>query len=209
MLASILPNPLLNYWNKLIHFIVVQAQPTFAVSGSSFTLVTSAFKNKVATAQHREQESRKCLEGYGVPIEVKDELDKTIFKFVFAENTVGGNDEARLCLKSVAGTTWDACEDYEECVKTLAETWEKRVEEGGSKLRVDIFLPEEDVMVGKKGMNYFEECWGGERRGKGIKVETVRWDGTDHESVMSLTQGAVGRMLSILKGSRTEDMVMR
>lgn len=192
-----------------MHFFAVQAQPTFTASGSSFTLVTSAFKDEVATAQQREQEARKCLDGYGIPVDVKAELDKMVFKYAFAENTMGVNDEARLCLKSVAGTTWGACEDYPECVRALAETWERRFEEGGSKLRVDIFLPEEDLMVGKKGMKYFEECWGEERIGKGIQVETVRWEGTDHETSMSSANGAVRRMLSVLQGSKTEGMSMQ
>jgi hypothetical protein len=58
----------------------------------------------------------------------------------------------------VGGIEWGACENYEESVRTLAEAWEKRVAEGGKALRVDIVLPEDDAMVGDKGMKYFEDC---------------------------------------------------
>ena len=107
-----------------MNFMVSTAHPTLAVSGGAFTFMTSAFKGKSKTASQREEEERKCLDGYGMPLELKEELDKAIFKYAFAENSTGGNDEARLCLKSVSGTSWDVCDNYEECVKTLAEAWD-------------------------------------------------------------------------------------
>lgn len=191
-----------------MNFLINTAQPSFAVSGSSFTLVTSAFKNKVATQTQREEESRKCLDGYGITLELKEKLDRTVFKYAFAENTTGANDEARLCLKSVSGSSWEACDNYEECVKTLADVWDVRVADGGTPLRVDIFLPEEDIMVGEKGMKYFQECWKEESRGKGVKVECVTWKGTDHDTTTSPANGAIGRMLSVVKGLRTLDYMM-
>jgi hypothetical protein len=207
-IASMLPNALLNHWNKVMSFMMNTLQPTFAVSGGAFTMVTSTFKDQVKTEKQKEEDAKKCLEGYGLPLDVKDELDGLIFKYVFAENTEGANDEARLCLRSVPGISWDAAEDYEECVKVLAEAWGRRVEEGGKPLSVSVHLPEEDIMVGDKGMMYFEECWKEENKGRGMKVECTRWKGTDHETTSSASHGAVGRMYSLVKGLRTVDSGM-
>jgi hypothetical protein len=203
-----LPNTVLNHWNKVMSFAVTTAQPAFAFSGGAFTSVASAIKDKVKTAKQKEEEGRKCLDGYGMSLELKEDLDKAIFQYAFAENSIGANDEARLCLKSVSGITWDICDNYEECVKTLAEAWDKRVAEGWKPLRVDIYLPEEDMMVGNKGMQYFEDCWKKESLGRGIKAEIVRWKGTDHETTTSPSNGAVGRMFSVVKGLRTVDSMM-
>jgi hypothetical protein len=203
-LASMLPNAVLDHWNKVMHF-ATRAQPTFAVSGGAFTLVTSAFKNKAASEKQKEEEAKKCLAGYGFAKDVKGEVDKALFKYAFAENSEGLNDEARLCLRSVSGVSWGACEDYDECVRNLAATWDKRVEEGGEPLRVDIHLPEEDIMVGVKGMKYFEECWRDENRGKGMKVEISTWEGTDHDTTVSASSEAVAKMLSTVKGLQTAD----
>ena len=199
-LASMLPDPVLNYWNKVIGFVMNTAQPTFAVSGGAFTLVTSPFKSKVATEKQKEEEARKCLAGYGLPLDVRDEVDKVVFKYAFAENSAGANDEARLCLRSVKGVSWGACEDYEEFLRTLATAWDKRVAEGGKPLRVDIHFPEEDLMVGDKGMKYFEECWRKENLGEGMKVECTRWKGTDHDTTASASNEAIGKMFSMVKG---------
>lgn len=198
-----LPNIFLNHWNKVLNFAVTNVAPAFSFSGGISTAVVSPFKDKLKGQKQKEDDERKCLDGYGIPLDLKEEVDDTFFKYAFEEDTAGMNDEARLCLKSMAGTTWGKCEDYEECVRSLAETWDKRVEEGEKALRVDIFLPEEDIMVGQKGMRYFEECWGKQRTGSGIKVECVRWKGTDHETTTSCTSGAIGRMFSIAKGLRT------
>jgi hypothetical protein len=199
-LASRLPTTLLNHWNKIMSFVVNTVQPTFAVSGGAFTLATSAFKDKVAAKKQKEEEASKCLNGYGWPLDVKEEVDKAVFKYGFAENSIGANDEARLCLKSVSGVSWDACDDYEKCVKDLAEAWDKRVSEGGKPLRVDIFLPEEDMMVGNKGMTYFENCWKEENCGKGMKVQCVRLKGTDHETTTNASNEGIGKMISVVKG---------
>lgn len=69
----------------------------------------------------KEEEEAECLQGFGISMEVKKEVNKLVFKYAFEENTVGANDEARLCLRSPIGTSWDACEDYVECARNLAE----------------------------------------------------------------------------------------
>jgi hypothetical protein len=201
-LASMLPNTLLNHWNKLTGFILNTAQPSFAVSGGAITAVTSALKPKAVTEEKKKEEVKKCLEGFGMSLQLKAEVDKLMFKYAFEEDTKGANDEARLCLKSVPGTDWDACEDYEKCVRNFAEVWGKKVKEGGPNMKVNIVLPEEDMMVGEKGMRYFEHCWREENRGEGIEVEILKLKGTNHDSTANAGEGAIEKMISELKGQK-------
>ena len=181
-------------------FIINTAQPAFAVSGGSITAVTSAFKKPiVATEEEVEEEERRCFDGYGVDLAVKEEIDKLVFKYAFAENSTGANDEARLCLKSIAGTHWDMCENYEEYISKLAKVWDKRVQDGAKPLKVNVVLPEEDAMVGEKGMRYFEACWAQEKCGTGIEVRIEKTKETDHDSTANAQEGYLGRMFQALK----------
>jgi hypothetical protein len=199
-----LPDGVIGGFNNTIRFAMTNIAPSFAFSGGVFSALTSPFKDKVKTKKKRDEEARKCLEGYGMTQDMHDAVVKNVFKYAFAEGTEGVNDEARLCLKSVSGLAWDACEDYEDFVKTLAAAWDKKVADGSKPLRVDIFLPEDDLITGMKGVKYFEECWKEESRGNGgLKVETSRWKGTDHDGTTSPENGCIGRMFTIAKGLQT------
>lgn len=119
----------------------------FAASSGAFSSISSIFKSTTATA---EDEERRCREGFGMSSELREATFKLFIKRSFGEGVKGVNDEARLCLKSTKGTHWLACEDYEEYVRELAQTWQKRVGDGCKPLGVHIVLPESDVLVGDK-----------------------------------------------------------
>lgn len=193
-----LPNSLLNHWDSVIQFVANKATPAFAgssgVLSSSFGLFSGSKK--------KEEEDRMCLECYGFSRETKEELDKNYIKYSGAESLKGGNDEARLCLKSVEGSSWDACEEYVELVSKLKEFWEKRVQEGGKKLRVKIVFGEEDIMIGKKGRQYWEDCWTQEKCGEGMEVECGELKGSDHESVIDATKGVMSDMCAAVRAIR-------
>ncbi len=153
-------------------------------------------------SQAKEGEAeKKCQEEYGISMDVLTEVEKLASKYIFKENSKGANDEARLCLKSTEGCGWDACEDYPDFVKKLNAVWEKKVDGNGGKgkLKVKILFAEEDVMIGKKGKEYFEDCWTQEKCGRGIEVECVETKGTDHDSVTDPTKGFIGPTFSAAK----------
>jgi hypothetical protein len=193
----------LNYWDNVNGFIVNRASPTLASSSGVLSAFAGFFRGKDGneTKKKVEEEERKCKEGYGMSLSVKKELEKMTCKYIFEENTKGLNDEARLCLKSTEGCGWDACEDYPEYVKNLKQSWEKKTDgEGGKgKLKVKIVFAEEDAMIGKKGMEYFKECWTQEKCGRGIEVECVQIEGTDHDSVMNPEMGFMQSIFSTAK----------
>ena len=197
-----LPNNLLNHWNKLAGFMINSAQPAFGASDGAVMAIKSAFKSKAVTLEQKGEEARQLLAGFGISVDVKKEVDKLIFKYGFEENTDGVNDEARMCLKSTSGTSWHTCEDYPECVRNLAQAWENRVQDGGSKLKVKIILPGSDHMVGDKGMRYFENCWKKEKCGKGVVVEVQKLEAADHDTTTDPTKGAIGAMFREAKKSR-------
>ncbi|KAE9373215.1 alpha/beta-hydrolase [Stipitochalara longipes BDJ] len=198
--ASHLPNPLLDYWDNTVSFIVNRVSPTVGVSSGVLSSFTGLFKSAEMDKDKRDEEEKKCREAYGITGDVKKELEKVTMKYVFEENMKGANDEARLCLKSTEGCGWLACEDYPEFVKCTREKWENLVDSGRGKLKVRIVLPEEDAMVGEKGKEYFKECWSQEKCGKGVEVECVEIKGTDHDSVTSPEHGVLGPLFSAARG---------
>lgn len=201
--AAMLPNSLLNNWDSITGFMIQKASPSFASSSGALSAITGLFKGKEEERKKMEEEERKCVEFYGMTLKEKGELDKVVFKFAFAEYTKGGNDEARLCLKSVEGCYWDACEDYEACVKQLKEDWEKKMQEGGKKLKVTILFGEEDAMIGVKGRKYWDDCWTDERCGGGMEVSCKEVRMGDHDSVVDYTKGGIQEMYKAVKAERT------
>ncbi|KAH8753682.1 Alpha/Beta hydrolase protein [Hyaloscypha finlandica] len=201
--ASHLPNPLLNHWDAIIKFGLTRVSPALGTSSGALASLTGWFRTPgVEKGRRGEEEERKCREAFGITGEVRKELEKTMFRYVFEENTKGANDEARLCLKSTEGCGWLACEDYPEFVKSTKDTWENRVDAnvGAGKLKIKIVLPEEDAMVGEKGKEYFKECWKQEKCGRGIEVECVEIKGTDHDSVTNPENGILESLFSAAKG---------
>jgi hypothetical protein len=198
--ASLLPNPMLNYWDNLVGFIT---NPTLATSSGGLSALAGFFssKDKNETNKKIEENERKCKDGYGMSLSVKKEVEKLMRKYIFEENTKGANDEARLCLKSTEGCGWDACEDPPEYVKNLKQSWEAMThgEGGKEKLKVRIVFAEEDALIGKKGMEYFEDCWTQEKCGQGIEISILRTKGTDHDNIISPEKGVMNLILSAAK----------
>lgn len=200
---------MLNYWDNLVGLITNQVSPTLASSSGGLSAFAGVFRGKDGNETNKkvEEEESKCEEGYGMSLSVKKEVEKMMRKYIFEENTKGANDEARLCLKSIEGCGWDACEDHPEFVKNLKQSWEKTTNGEGEKgkLKVKIVFAEEDALIGKKGMEYFKECWTQEKCGRGIEVECVQTEGTDHDSVINPEKGVMQSILSTAKeveGSR-------
>ncbi|RDL38535.1 uncharacterized protein BP5553_02875 [Venustampulla echinocandica] len=206
-LASLLPNALFNTLDGFIGFGLNSAKPSLSASSNSLLSLASLFKSQKATEKTMMQKAeaeRLCLDTFGVGLDVKAEIDRLVFQYVFAETTKGSNDEARLCLKNVEDSCgWVACEDYMEVVEDLAQLWEERVGEGAEKLRVKVLFGAEDGRIGDKGKKYFEGCWAEERCGKGIEVECITTVGTDHDTTIDPTKGYVGSMLAAAKESRS------
>jgi hypothetical protein len=214
--AALLPNPLLDHWDTICGFMASGSGATAlgASSGalssvSSFLTFPSSFSHSLAKQKIREneEEEQKCQDACGHGIVLKKALGEAVMRFVFAENTQGGNDEARLCLKSVSppiSCDWGACESYPLFISRLQDMFpatpvsEAEAEAQGGvrqKLKVSLVFAGTDAMIGSKGRTYLEKCWATEKVGQGIIVDVKVVEGTNHDSVVDPIFGAMGDML--------------
>ncbi|KAL2070844.1 hypothetical protein VTL71DRAFT_13870 [Oculimacula yallundae] len=184
-LAAALPDQLVSGWNSIIGGIVKTGIPTFQASSTVFSNVTNLFKNSRREEISLEGREKACQESFGTSLAVYKELTNNCGALIFNEDTTGGNDEARLCMKSVAGTSWDRCEVYPTFVLDLKVEWEKRAKENGTKLKLDIIWGEgNDALIGAAGMKYFKECFKQENCGEGVEVEVSEIPGASHDTVI-------------------------
>ncbi|KAH8820397.1 Alpha/Beta hydrolase protein [Xylogone sp. PMI_703] len=207
--ASLLPDTLLNHWSGLMGFLINSVNPKLDSSGGAITGFSSVFRlpsSKAKTEQLKVEEDKKVASGYGLTKEGKKELDRLIFKNAFAEQSVGANEEARLCLKSL-GSTWGAWDDSEGYVEEMRKFWEGRsVGPDGEivnerKLSVTVHFAEDDVMIGQKGRKYFEKCWTQETCGRGVVLELMEAKGTNHDSVADASNIAMPALFSRVKAA--------
>ncbi|KAI9820033.1 MAG: hypothetical protein M1827_006604 [Pycnora praestabilis] len=124
---------------------------------------------------------------------------KLLMKYFFAESTEGCSQEALLCLKRGKNHLWGEWEDYDKYVPLLAEQENKDQE--GSKLEVDVYYAEDDMMIGKKGPVWFDSCWEGRKKGDRISYESHNTKGTNHESILDAEYGVFEKILRKVSNS--------
>jgi hypothetical protein len=113
-------------------------------------------------------------------------------KSQFAENMSGADEELKLCLRKGGDASWGEAVDYAKCVRRIAANEEVLL--GGrreaARLIVNASFTGSDVMIGKRGQEYFENCW---REGRGmVDFTTKTFVGTDHDAVLvDLRKGAL------------------
>lgn len=208
--ASKLPDFMLNHWASLTGFMINSLMPSFATSSGALASFSSWFgsstvgtsPNNASKEATKAWEEQRCVEVFGVSVAVKVELDKLVMKYAFGEECSGGNDEARLCLKSLSDVSWGALESYPAYITSLSEVWKERVDDGSPKLTFRVLLAEEDAMIGEKGAKYLQEVWTKEACGTGVDIEFITLDGTDHDSVLDPVRGAVVELYKAVKDGR-------
>lgn len=188
--AAALPNITLSYWNNLVGGIITKGAPALDHTSGVLTSVANLFNRRGrdvsdASKLRREALERKCEERHGFGLDLKNELISTTTALAWKQSTAGGNDEARLCLKSCTGTGWDRCEVYPTFVQDLKLEWAQRAQSRGQKLRIRIAFGEgEDDMICWKGMEYLEYCFAQEKVGEGVEVEFGVQAGADHDTIV-------------------------
>jgi hypothetical protein len=114
-------------------------------------------------------------------------------KCQFAENMSGADEELKLCLRKGGDSTWADAVDYAKCVRRIAAN-EEVLRGGGreaARLVVNASFAGSDVMIGKRGAEYFENCWRREGRGM-VDFTAETFVGTDHDAVLvDLRKGAL------------------
>ena len=150
-------------------------------------------------------------EKYGVSEEVGKEIEGLVTKWFHSESTAAANEEILLCVKKDGTGSWGAAEDYEACVRDIAAQERTRLtsENGREKLKLQAYFSEGDIMIGKAGQKYFEQCWQQDGLKEVIEIESTVMPGTNHDTILAdYRKGAVLVALRDVaeahKGSRTQ-----
>lgn len=176
-MAQHVPTKAFAFWNKIPRFVVTQASPVLSASGALIRHISpSGSGDSHETAGDHsflDDNWRRVERDYGIPVTEQKELAQLAIRFMHTEDTVGANSEAMQTLRKDGGSSWGVCDDYAECAKALATD--------GFTLRA--YFAATDVMIGKQGQKYFEDCW----RASGMEVihfvsRTI--EGSDHDTVL-------------------------
>ncbi|KAJ3482550.1 hypothetical protein NLG97_g7539 [Lecanicillium saksenae] len=177
--AQLIPNAAIGYFDTLTKSLDAYVGP---VVGSSISIMDKWFSSEEQPNPARAATRARWENEYGVSSEFLNNIGEACFRAGMAENSEGLNDETRLCLKK--GCTWDACDDYDELVKTL--TAREVAAASPARLRVKILFAQQDAMIGERGARYMKDCWErncGPETGRVIDLCTKTVDGTDHDSL--------------------------
>ena len=178
-LASKVPIGMLDSWNSVGKFVQQKIAPTASWSGGVVSSVSELFSSENSN-------SADLAEKYGTSKAVAKEIEKLEIKYFFEEDTTGANEEAKLCLKKEGADGWMISEDYRTFVQSLVklEQERKRSSSDRSRLKVRVYFAEFDMMIGKGGQKYFEECWKQDGVSGNIDYDSQELPGTNHDSAM-------------------------
>lgn len=172
-------------------------------SGGIFTTLAETFQSTPGTADTTDTATPG--ERHGTSEAVGAAIDELSTQWFFEEDTTAGTEEARMCLRKCEAGAWGVCEDYAQFVRMFGELERGRREAGGSeteaveRVKVKVFFAESDVMIGKIGRRYFEECWRQSGVEEWVDVETVDLPGTNHDSsIGDLKKGGMKGMFQEL-----------
>lgn len=202
-----LPVQAFGVWHHIPRFFVTKAGPALASSGSVFTKISNTVfpglnsgNGSGEDISPQERNTAKIHEEYGIPPDMQIELVRLAAISTFGEATVGANGEAMLCAKKGPSGMWGICDDYVVFVDELVKLERNRGVTGNdgvgrAPLKVRAYFAEKDVMIGKKGQSYFEECWR-EKDGEfqdmlDFASETI--DGVDHDTLVQSAE-VLGRI---------------
>ncbi|KAI0480688.1 Alpha/Beta hydrolase protein [Xylariaceae sp. FL0804] len=204
--AGIIPNKAFAAWNSIPR-VLRGLSPAFSASGTAIGWVSNAFGSGgggEGSVSQVEQNRRRMERDYGLPRDVRAQLETLAMDAMFREDTVGANSEALACLKKGPGGSWGRCEDAAAFVRDLADlerrrrpsrTAEEPAGRSSAPLKVRVFYAEDDMLSGEKGKAYVEECWKGQDIddfGNLVHFASETVEKTDHDgvatSVLALTE---------------------
>lgn len=182
-LASKVPSPVIDCLSVLQGFVMSKVAPTLSFSGGLISSSATLFGSKAdPNAETQVGSDEDAAEKYGVDIETAKLIRSHSVKFLLAEDTTAGNEEAKLCLIKGGKADWGVLADYEACVRSIAD--EASGDIGAAKLKIDAAFASSDLLIGKGGQEYFEKCWRQEGMAGKVDFESRTCEGTDHDSVL-------------------------
>lgn len=103
--------------------------------------------------------------------------------------------DATLCMQS-KGKGWGAYSSLPEAINALRTTYTSH---SCRKLTFKAYFSSSDMMIGKGGQQYFEDCWkqGNSQGDVEIVVKTV--PDTDHDSVILPEKGCIEEVFAAVR----------
>lgn len=92
---------------------------------------------------------------------------------------------------------WGACENYPTFVGEPVASEQARKDgspNAASKLEVQAYFAESDMMIGEMGKLYFEECWSAAEAGGMVEFEAITTDDTNHDSICGAQRGVLEKI---------------
>ena len=99
----------------------------------------------------------------------------------------GVSEDALLCMKK-GGSFWGV---YNAELPDYLNTLHQSLTESGRKLDYRAFFAESDVMIGKGGQEYFEQCW----KSSSMDLRSTLVPKTNHETIVLPEKGCVVQVL--------------
>ncbi|KAL1306060.1 hypothetical protein AAFC00_004186 [Neodothiora populina] len=200
--ASKLPQSWVSNTGGLQTFIGDNIIPSMGHSSGVFASLTSVFKNDSSSATEIEK-AREISQTYGMSPEVRKEVERLQLLYFREEDRSGISQEAMLCLKK-GESPWGVCDDYPTYITRLVEQLQvqqaARTEDSpAKKLRVMALFAQSDLLIGKGGQKYFEDCWRNSVTDGMIEFESVLVPGTNHDTIFLPTNEGIGRVFSRLE----------
>jgi hypothetical protein len=126
------------------------------------------------------------LEQYGFDEDTAKLIKKLSPKYKFAESMTGANEEVKIVLRKCEDAGWGEATDYSSCIRTIAdnETALGTREPIAAKVSVEAFFASSDIMIGKRGQQYFEQCWQSDGVAAKVDFATRTFPEADHDSLL-------------------------
>ena len=187
---------MIDSWADLNIFINDKVMPTASWSGGLLSSAASLLSSSASTDIPSTEISTSTTpaERYGVDEDTAKAIEKLALKYRFAEDLTGANEEAKLCLRKCEDADWGDAADYVACIKSIAqnECTLQQQNPSRAKLKVEAFFANSDIMSGKRGQEYFEQCWRQDLCKESVDFATKTYPDTNHDSVlMDYKKGAL------------------
>lgn len=188
ILLSKLPDGVINSFGGLNEFINDKVMASASWSGGLLSSTTSLFSSSTGSDDSgtNSSTSTTSAERFGVDEQTAKAIDRLSVKYKFAEDTSGINDEARLCLQKCADGDWGEAHDYADCIKSILRNEHTLTQQHPErpKLKVAAYFSGSDVMIGKRGEEYFKQCWQQSNWQEMIDFSTQTFPKANHDTVL-------------------------
>jgi hypothetical protein len=187
-IATKLPTNVLDSWAGLSTFVNSKIIPSASWSGGIISSAAALLSFPASTDNPGAEASTSTtpFERYGFDEDTAKLIENLSLKYQFAESTTGANEELKLCLRRCDDADWGEAADYSSCIRKIAvnEAALGSREPNTAKVSVEAFFAGSDIMIAKRGQEYFEQCWQSEGVKEKVDFTTSTFPEANHDSLL-------------------------